>query len=283
MTEPNARLLGICVVPSVGNAVARVRALARMAVLAWGIAVLAWGIAVLAVRTAVLAVRTAVLAVRTAVLAVRTAVLAVGVAALVLAAGCGIQGIVPSHLPEPRPAEAIVVLGNRPPLDEAGRIRPELRRRLDRGIALFEQGLAPRLVMAGGPVPGKDYTESETMRRYALARGVPDAHITLEPHSHDTIENAGFTVRLLCRGVAAPCIPSLIVVSARFHLVRARHLFECAGAEVQVAAAELPGEADSDERQAYERRFVASERMVRLMYGFIDPCARARHARANGP
>ncbi len=186
-------------------------------------------------------------------------------------------GLVPELPDELRPADAIVVLGNRPPVDAEGRVRAELRRRVERGVQLYQQRRAPVLVMTGGSAP-EGQVEAEVMRDLALRLGVPPGDIRLESSSRDTIENAGYTLALLC-GDDPHCVPDLIVVSARYHLARAERLFECAGARVQLAAAPLPHESDPDHVH-YERRFAAGERVVRLYYGFIDPCERARVARA---
>ncbi|HEY6880006.1 MAG TPA: ElyC/SanA/YdcF family protein, partial [Polyangiales bacterium] len=46
-------------------------------------------------------------------------------------------------------ADAILVLGHRPPL-RAGVIENELRARVEHGAALYREGRAPLLVMSGG-------------------------------------------------------------------------------------------------------------------------------------
>lgn len=99
-------------------------------------------------------------------------------------------------------------------------------RRLDRGIDLFRGGAAPLLLLSGsgsGPVP-----EAEIMRRMAVAHGVPEAALLVEPGSHDTVENARDTARLLrSRGEG-----SVLLVSDRTHLPRAALLFRLAGLHV---------------------------------------------------
>ncbi len=115
-------------------------------------------------------------------------------------------------------ADAIVVLGCGP---SAG-----LRRRLDHGVRLFEAGAAPLLLLSGGgagPVP-----EAEIMRRMALARGVPEAALLVEPASRNTLGNAHESARLLgaCGG------RSVLLVSDRAHLPRAALLFRLAGLRI---------------------------------------------------
>ncbi|HXO90766.1 MAG TPA: YdcF family protein [Stellaceae bacterium] len=115
-------------------------------------------------------------------------------------------------------ADAIVVLGCR---SSAG-----LRRRVDVGVRLFQAGAAPVLLLSGGgagPVP-----EAEIMRRMALARGVPEAALLVEPESRDTVGNARQSVRLLgARGGY-----SVLLVSDRVHLPRAALLFRLAGLRI---------------------------------------------------
>jgi len=121
-------------------------------------------------------------------------------------------------------ADAIVILGCR--VDPNGRASAALRRRLDCGIRLFEEGAAPLLVLSGGGAG--NVPEAEAMRRVALARGVPEAALLSEPVSRDTFENARETAQLLrsCGRF------SVLLVSDRAHLPRATLLFRLAGLRV---------------------------------------------------
>jgi uncharacterized SAM-binding protein YcdF (DUF218 family) len=171
-------------------------------------------------------------------------------------------------------AEAIVVLGNRPPRDATGAVAPETARRVRRGVELYRRGLAPRLLVTGGPAPGGG-TEADVMAAYARELGVPEDAILAEPLATDTAQNAGYSVALVCEG-ATPCSPDVIVVSSPYHLRRAVRLFECAGARPQPAATEIP-----DDRE-YQTSFTAYEYAVRLAAVVDDTCVRARAARATG-
>ena len=196
-----------------------------------------------------------------------------GAAALVLALtglGCGMPGSELLLPPRPlRRADAIVVLGNRPPTDAEGQITPELARRMRRGVELFERGLAPRLVVTGGESRG--VVEADVMARYAEARGVPARAVVRERRASDTAENAGFSVRALCEGRSG-CTPRVIVVTSPHHLGRAVALFRCAGAHVQHAASDPP------EDRGAQMAAAAYEYAVRLAYIVDDACARAATA-----
>lgn len=186
-------------------------------------------------------------------------------------AGCGVPGR-ELFLRETalRRADAIVVLGNRPPLDENGQVAPETARRVRRGVALFQAGLAPLMVVTGGRSPS-GAIEADVMAAYARELGVPEEAILREPRARDTAENAGYSIALLCED-RADCAPSVIVVSSPYHLRRAVRLFECAGARAQHAATEVPDDL------GYRASFTALEYGVRLAYVFDDACARATAA-----
>ena len=128
--------------------------------------------------------------------------------------------------------DAIVVLGCR--VGPGGSPSAALIRRVDRGVQLFHEGAAPLLVFSGGgagPVP-----EASIMREMALGWGVPEAAVVIESFSHNTLENARETARLLgLRGLR-----SVLLVSNRTHLPRAILLFRFAGLDVVGWAAAMP-------------------------------------------
>jgi uncharacterized SAM-binding protein YcdF (DUF218 family) len=74
------------------------------------------------------------------------------------------------------------------------------------------------------------------MRRIAIAGGIPEQALLLDAVSRDTVENARETARLLrVRGLR-----SVLLVSDRTHLPRARLLFRFTGLKVVACAAALP-------------------------------------------
>jgi uncharacterized SAM-binding protein YcdF (DUF218 family) len=119
-------------------------------------------------------------------------------------------------------ADVIVVLGCR--LTADGAPSPALARRVACGVALYQTGIAPRLLLSGGG--GARRSEAAVMREMALAAGVPDDAILVEERSPDTLGNAVETARLM----RAAGLSTLVLVSDRYHLPRARLLFRLAGA-----------------------------------------------------
>jgi uncharacterized SAM-binding protein YcdF (DUF218 family) len=137
--------------------------------------------------------------------------------------------------PPARLADAIVVLGCR---------GSALARRVDRAIQLYREGAAPLLVLSGGgtgPVP-----EAEYMRRIAIAGGIPEEALLLDAVSHNTIENARETARLM----AARGLRSVLLVSDRTHLPRARLLFALARLNVVACAVAPPPSVATEARAA---------------------------------
>lgn len=127
-------------------------------------------------------------------------------------------------------ADAIVVLGaavlpdGRPTQAVYGRVR--------KAVALYHAGYAPTVVVSGG-VGASGYSEAATMQALAVAGGVPEGAIVLEPAATRTLESAEYIAALAQgRGWA-----SVIVVSDPFHLARSGRLFAASGFEAQTAPA----------------------------------------------
>lgn len=93
-----------------------------------------------------------------------------------------------------RPATAIIVLGA---AQYDGRPSPVLRARLDHAVALWHQGLAPRLIVTGGRRAGDRMSEAATGRRYAVRHGVPDSAILMESEGRTTAESMRAAAALL--------------------------------------------------------------------------------------
>jgi uncharacterized SAM-binding protein YcdF (DUF218 family) len=162
-------------------------------------------------------------------------------------------------------ADAILVLGHRPPLRD-GVIEQELQARVDHGIALYRAGRAPLMLMSGG-ASTQGAIEADVMAAHAERAGVPRAAILRERTSRDTIENARFSIALLRAKVGRT--PRVVLVTSDYHSERAAKLVTCAGAEVE--AAPVDPQLSAPER----KRRLRSERWIRAYYGLIDECRRA--------
>jgi uncharacterized SAM-binding protein YcdF (DUF218 family) len=123
-----------------------------------------------------------------------------------------------------RPADAIVVLGA---AQYNGVPSPIYRARLDHAIDLFEEGLAPALVVTGGKLPGDKTTEAEAGRRYAMSKGVPEDAILVEDHGRTTLES----LRTVSRMLAERGLHSAVFVSDRTHMLRVLRIAHDEGLE----------------------------------------------------
>lgn len=135
------------------------------------------------------------------------------------------------------PTDAIVVLGA---AQFDGEPSPVLRNRLDRAVALYEAGVAGRIVTVGGNQPGDRFTEATAGKNYLHAQGVPYAHITPIKEGSDTFTSiAAVNVWATKAGIA-----SFTVVSDRCHVGRAAAMLRSYGYAAHAAApAQGPGSA----------------------------------------
>ncbi len=76
-----------------------------------------------------------------------------------------------------RPADAVVVLGSK---EYSGWPSRSFSARLDHALYLYEEGLAPLVIVAGGDPEGDSYTEAAAGVRYLEHQGLPpDALLTV--------------------------------------------------------------------------------------------------------
>ena len=110
-------------------------------------------------------------------------------------------------------ADAIVVLGA---AQYDGRPSPVLRARLDHAVSLWQQHLAPRLILTGGMGDGDTTSEAAVGRRYAVKHGVPDSVILMETRGRTTAES----VQRVAQMMDSLRRRDVILVSDPFHMLR---------------------------------------------------------------
>jgi uncharacterized SAM-binding protein YcdF (DUF218 family) len=123
-----------------------------------------------------------------------------------------------------RPADAIVVLGA---AQYNGVPSPIYRARLDHAIDLYDDGLAPALVMTGGKLPGDRTTEAEAGRRYAISKGVPSGAILVEDQGRTTLES----LRTVSQILRDHQLHTAVFVSDRTHMLRVLRIAHDQGIE----------------------------------------------------
>lgn len=129
--------------------------------------------------------------------------------------------ITPEEAAELNDADCIVVLGCQ--VKGNGKPSDMLADRLKRGIELYEQGSAPKIIMSGDH--GRtEYDEVNTMKQVAIESGVPSSDIFMD--------HAGFsTYESLYRAKEIFEADKLIIVTQEYHLYRALYIAEQLGIE----------------------------------------------------
>lgn len=120
-----------------------------------------------------------------------------------------------AQLDQREPADVIVVLGA---AQYNGRPSPVLRARLDHALELWDERLAPAIVVTGGVGRGDTESEADVGRRYLLARQVPDSALVVQPQGRSTQASMSAVAAWLGeRGRRRA-----ILVSDPFHMLRLR-------------------------------------------------------------
>jgi SanA protein len=108
-------------------------------------------------------------------------------------------------------AECILVLGAG--LKPDGTPNHMLQDRLDEGIALYIEGVAPKLLLSGDNGQ-EEYDEVNAMKEYVLAAGVPSEDIFMD--------HAGFsTYESMYRARDVFNVDNVIIITQKYHLYRA--------------------------------------------------------------
>lgn len=127
------------------------------------------------------------------------------------------------------PVDAIVVMGA---AQYDGRPSPQLAARLDHVVTLWEDAVAPIVVVTGGNRPGDRFTEAEASARYLVAAGVPEDAIIQVGEGGTTFESVDAAAPVM----AAAGVTSVALVTDPYHALRSRLIVEDAGFDVDVAA-----------------------------------------------
>ena len=155
-----------------------------------------------------------------------------------------------------QPSDAIVVLGAA--VSRGGILSAESVLRTDRGIALYQQGLAPLIVFLGRGEEGGP-TEADARATIARLKGIPPEAILTEPRAHTTREEA-----LLVKALLQPRgVRTILLVTNSAHLLKARPLFERAGVEVRAALSD-----DFTDPGAPEQRLALMRSVVEELLGW---------------
>jgi vancomycin permeability regulator SanA len=124
--------------------------------------------------------------------------------------------------------DCIIILGAGGRKD--GSPSPMLKDRLDKGIELYNEGVAPKIIMSGDHGQ-KRYDEVNSMKKYAIEKGVPSEDIFMD--------HAGFsTYESIYRERDVFLVKKAIIVTQKYHMYRALYIADKLGLKADGVIAE---------------------------------------------
>ena len=175
--------------------------------------------------------------------------------------------------------DAIIILGHR--LLPGNLPSDDLKRRIDRAVALWRETNAPIVMPCGGITHERQRTEAEVMREMLIERGVPENIIQLEDKSRVTLENMLNAYDLLGPD------KRVAVVSSDYHMDMALNDCRAVGLNAYGVGAETPDAAYRDQLRERLNSFAEKQNELRAQgmtnRQIIDMLmAHAREAHAKG-
>jgi uncharacterized SAM-binding protein YcdF (DUF218 family) len=125
-------------------------------------------------------------------------------------------------------ADVIIVLGH--PAKEDGSPTQAIKEEVEVAKELYESGIGRAIIFTGGAVRNNQ-VEASIMAQLAIAQGVPENHIYIEPNARDTIENIKNSKQLMQK----KGWNSAILVTTPHHIRRACWLLRRYGVKHQYA------------------------------------------------
>lgn len=172
------------------------------------------------------------------------------------------QILTPDRAAELENVDCILVLGCL--VRDGGKPSDMLSDRLRRGVELYQEGAAPKLLMSGdhGRV---DYNEVGAMKQYAVNAGIASEDVFMD--------HAGFsTYESMCRAKEIFGVEKMIIVTQEYHLHRALYIARALGIEAYGVAADYRsygGQFNRDVREILARNkdFITSILKPKPTYG----------------
>lgn len=131
--------------------------------------------------------------------------------------------------------------------------------RLDHARALYDKGVAPRIVTVGGSQPGDAYTEAKAGANYLAAHGVPRSALVPVEQGNDTL----VSLRAAAVAMNKRDWHSAVLVTDPWHSLRSRQMAR----DLHIKAQTSPVRTGPAVRaRATEVRYIARETMGYLFY-----------------
>ena len=166
------------------------------------------------------------------------------------------------------PVDMIIVLGA---AQYDGRPSPVLQARLRHALALYEQGVAPRILTVGGAAAGDQFTEAQASEKWLVEKGVPGRAILAVDEGRDTLES----FEVVSERATERGWHSAVLVSDPWHSLRARTMADDVGLEATTSPTKSGPIVQTRETQL---RYIVRETGALLYYhlthgssGFSNP------------
>jgi len=122
----------------------------------------------------------------------------------------------------PHHADYILILGNT--VNPDGTLSSRLKARVDKGLQLFNDSLADKIIVSGG-LGVEGYYEAREMKKYLIDKGVDEKNIIVDDLGINTVETARNFVKITNGNDKN----SVIVVSQFFHITRTKYILRKLG------------------------------------------------------
>ena len=126
-------------------------------------------------------------------------------------------------------ASAIIVMGA---AQWNGRPSPVLQGRLDHAVDLYEEGVAPLVVVTGGKQAGDAVTQGASGYLYLREKGVPDEAIKVEVDGRNSFEELSASALILRQAGVGN---DVVIVTDPYHALRAGEIAREVGMDAHVS------------------------------------------------
>ncbi len=119
-------------------------------------------------------------------------------------------------------SDVIVVLGNK--VEVSGESSPRLKSRLDKAVELYNQNLAPLIVVSGG-IGKEGYDEAVVMKRHLMEQDIPEQAIIVDSNGVDSFHTAQNIKQIMDQQK----LHSAFIVTNYYHIARTKLAFKKVG------------------------------------------------------
>ncbi|MDA2936067.1 YdcF family protein [Patescibacteria group bacterium AH-259-L05] len=161
-----------------------------------------------------------------------------------------------SNINEVRNADAIVVMGAS---QWSGRPSPVLEARLNHALSLYNQNLAPKIILTGGVGEGQKLSESQVGKNYLINKDINNQNIFTEETGRTSWQSLNEVKKILNE----QDLDSVILVSNGFHMMRLKKMSK----DLRIKAFTSPVKESPIKKGSIEEfKYITRETLVYILY-----------------